>query len=508
MGNTYPYNVRRFLIFTAFFTMYFSCTPQAAGLYQYGVWQSDDRMLSSSFVDGVVAYVGWSDLEPEEGLLDMSFIEAIRARAKKLGKKLIVRLVSAELTPSWVYKKGVPRVLDTTDHEPRWVPLYWHPAYLKALDGFISRVGPKLDGDPVIEAVQVGIGRYGEMCLEGDDWLKHDFSPSGWTATCISIIDIYRKHFHKTPLIVMIMSADLPGRRWTSPMQEVASYAAGKGIGLQFNGLSPDNSYLWGLQDYPDKDSAIGIFRHYVGKVPLAFELTNDKVDTGLSCMNALSEHASFLFIHTALLDDPSLKDIFVFTRYFLGRTVQSSDALWILLRQTNPDAISETGKKNYEFGLKQIESVKDEVFVFGKAQIPVTYKTTPFSDFLGLPCRRTGHTGERGYIAIQIHKDVNLGDKPTLSVVYADVGMDSWTLLYMTAGGLKNAGTVQKRDTGQWIAADFELPGLSAGHAADMLIDTNGDGPEYVHYIQLNIGGRAVPLPLSLTHISPRLPE
>jgi len=494
-------------ILAPFVPVCFSVVSEAAGLYQYGVWQADDRILSSSFVGGVVAYVGWNTLEPEEGSLDMSFIRTIRSRAKDYGKKLIVRIVSAELTPAWVYSRGVPRVLDTTDHAPRWTPLYWDPRYLEALEGLIGRVAPKLDGDPAIEAVQVGIGRYGEMCIEGPDWLRHDFSPARWTATCISIIDIYKKHFQKTPLFVMIMSSDLPGRRWTGPMQEVASYAAANGIGIQFNGLSPDNSYLWGLRDQPDKDSAVGIFRQYIGKVPLAFELTNDKVDARLSCMNAVSEKASFLFVHTSLLEDPGLQDVFVFTNYFLGSSVRSSESVWTLLRQTNPDSVAETGKKNYEFGLKEIEVEAETRLIMGKQQISVTAKTVPLGDFLGLPCRRTYGSGQHAYAAFQIDREAILGDKPRLIVIYADVGMDSWKVLYMTKGGLRSGGIVQKRNTGQWMTADFELPNLSAGHLADIFIDSNGDGDEYVHYLQLNREGAEIPLPYSLPHVSPRPP-
>lgn len=491
------------VIVTALLATSMNGESTAAGLYQYGVWQTNDKILASSFVDGVVVYVGWSALEPTQDAVDVSFIKAVRTRAKELGKKLIIRIVSAELTPPWVYRLGIPRVLDTTDHDPRWVPLYWHPKYLGVLDEFIGKISAQLDGDPVIEAVQVGIGRYGEMCLEGFDWLNHDFSPKLWTATCISILDIYKKHFRKTPLLVMIMSADLPGGRWTSPMQEVASYAAANGIGIQFNGLSPDNSYLWGLRGQPDEDSAVGIFRKYAGKVPLAFELTNDKVDARLSCMNAVSEHASFLFVHTSLLADPELRGIFAFTHYFLGRSLRSSDAVWTLLRQTNPDSVEETGKKNYEFGLKQIEFPTDTKFVVDKQQISVTTKTMPLDDFLGLPCRRTVDSDQQAYLAFQIDGEVNLGSKPTLSVIFADVGMDSWSLFYMTQDGLRKFGTVHKQDTRQWLIVDFELPGLSTGHVADILIDSNGDGDEYIHYLQLNRAGMAAPLPISLPHIS-----
>ncbi len=472
-----------------------------AGLFQYGVWQPADPILSLSFVDGAVVYIGWNALEPQQGAVDLKPLEEIRSRARELGKKLIIRIVSAELTPAWVYRSGVPQVLDTTDHDPRWVPLYWHPKYLEALDAFIGRVGPTLDGDPNIEAVQIGIGRYGEMCLEGEDWLRRQATPSLWTETCIAILNIYKRHFQKTPLLVMLMSADLPGGRWTQPMREVAVYAATHGIGLQFNGLSPDNSYLWGSKEEPDLDSAIGIFRLYKEVAPLSFELTNDKVDARLSCMNALSEHASFLSVHTSVLANPTLANLFLFARYFLGRDVQTSGAAWSLLRQTNPEASLETGKKNYEFGLKQIEFSSAVRITLRDQTISTTGETRALNDFMGLPCRRTVRSQERGVMAFRIAPEFDFGSNPKVSVAYADVGLDAWSLWYNTDTGFRRGGLVQKQNTGQWLVAEFEASNMSKGKTADILIDSVDNGDEYIHYVQLTREGAAVPFPFSVPH-------
>ncbi len=495
-----------FLLFSialALLTLDLPAACDGAGLYQYGVWQSNDPILTLPFVDGVVAYIGWNALEPEEGAIDLRPIQELRARARKIGKKLIIRMVSAELTPSWVYRKGVPKVLDATDHDPRWVPLYWDPNYLEALDGFIGRVGSALDGDPTIEAVQIGIGRYGEMCIEGEDWLRRQATPSLWTDTCIAILNIYLKHFRRTRLLVMIMSADLPGGRWTQPMRDVAAYAAGHGIGLQFNGLSPDNSYLWGVRDEPDPDSAVGIFRLYAGVAPLAFELTSDKVDPRLSCMNALSEHASYLSVHTNLLANPTLADLFSFTHYFLGKDARTAGAVWSLLRQTNPDAAVETGKKNYEFGLKQVEFASPAPIFLEDKATSITGKTIALNDFMGLPCRKTVRSHGVGAMAFRIAPEFDFGSKPKVSVVYADVGSDIWSLWYMSEAGFRRAGSAQKQNTGRWLLAEFEAPYLTRGKDADILIDSVDKGVEYIHYVQLTREGATAPLPLSLPRVS-----
>ncbi len=475
-----------------------------SGLFQYAVWRSNDRIVNLPYVDGVVAYLHWNVLERQQGDFDLEPIRRIRNRAQQEGKRFILRIVTADHSPVWLYRLGVPRVMENIDGRLRSVPLYWHPVYLQSLGALVKKIGEHFDGDPHLAAVQMGVGTYGEMLLGGREWMEKGFSNDIWTDTCRKIIDIYRDSFKKTPLIVMIMSQEFPGNRQTAPMTQVAEYAASNDIGLQFNGLSPDNSYLWGLMDKPDEHSAIGIMRQYRSRVPLYFELTSDKVDARLSCLNALSERASFIFIHTSLLEDPSLAPVFEFTRHFLGHSPNNSDAVWSMLRQTFPADSLRTGKKNYDFGMELFETQDANVLLSDGATQKLGSNTTAIEELNGLPCRKTNGATNQRHMLFKIAQDFDTGKNPTLTVFYADVGHDTWFPMYSVGKTIARGGVVKKNNTSKWLKVEFTLEGFAKGSPIDIVIDSNDDGDEFISFVQLTRDGTRVLTPFPDVHATP----
>lgn len=468
-----------------------------SGLFQYAVWRPHDRIVTTPFVDGFVAYLHWNTLEREPGKIDLEPILRIRERARQTGKRFILRIVTAEHTPAWLYKMGVPRVYEKIDNRLQTVPLYWSPVYLQRLDSLVEKIAQHLDGDPTLAAVQIGIATYGEMLLGGREWASHGFTPLLWTETCRNIIDIYRERFKKTPLTVMIMSQEFPGGRQTDSMLPVAEYAAACGVGLQFNGLSQDNSYLWGLMEKPDPVSAFAIFRKLRHKVPLYLEMTDDKVDALLSCMNALSEQVSFLFVYTSLLDDESLAPVFEFTKHFLGKNPGNSNAVWTLLRQTFPKDEIRTGKKNYEFGLEQID-LKDLTVNKADGGIEkLMARTAAVEPLNGLPCRRTIGEEQHHHMVFRISDDFDAGPNPVLSVIYADLGDDLWFPMYAAGDKFISCPPVRKSNSGKWLRADFNLQGFSKSSPIDIVFHSNKDGDEFIHFVQVTKSGHNIQPPL-----------
>ena len=478
-------------------------TKADSGLFQYAVWRPNDRIVTAPFVDGVVAYVHWNVLEREPGTIDVSPILQIRSRVIKEGKRFILRVVTAEHAPAWLYRMGVPRVYEKIDGRLHAVPVYWSPIYLQRLSILVEKIARDLDGDNSLAAVQIGIATYGEMLLGGREWLSHGFSPLLWTNTCQKIIDVYRDQFKKTPLVVMIMSQEFPQGRQTDSMLPVAQYAADNGIGLQFNGLSADNSYLWGLLDRPDETSAIAIMRKFGQSVPVYLEMTDGKVDVVLSCLNAVSEQASFVFVYTAMLDDPSLAPVFQFTRRFLGKTPANAEAVWTLLRQTFPKDNIRTGKKNYEFGLQQSELHNLIVYRSDGGNLNIRAKTSAVDRLNGLPGRRTAEADNFQHIAFKISEEFDPGPTPVLSVIYADKGEDLWFPMYTSGGKLHACAPIRKHNSGQWLRADFRLAGFSKSSPIVLIIDSNKDGDEFIHFVQLTRSGSDVILPLSLPNVN-----
>ena len=469
-----------------------------SGLFQYAVWRPHDRIVTAPFVDGFVAYLHWNTLESEAGKIDIEPIVRIRERARENGKRFILRIVTAEHTPAWLYRMGVPRVYEKIDNRLQSVPLYWSPVYLQRLDALIQKIAQQMDGDPTLAAVQIGIATYGEMLLGGREWASNGFTPLLWVETCRNIIDIYRERFKKTPLIVMIMSQEFPGGRQTDSMLPVSEYAATHGVGLQFNGLSADNSYLWGLMDKPDPVSASAIFRKLRHKVPLCLEMTNDKVDALLSCINALSEQVSFLFVYTSLLDDGALAPVFEFTKHFLGKNPGNSNAVWTLLRQTFPQDEVRTGKRNYEFGLEQIDFKDLTVTKVDGEIVTLRAKTSAVEQLEGLPCRRTNTAEQFHHMVFRISDDFEAGPDPVLTVIYADMGDDLWFPMYAAGDKFISCQPIRKNNTGKWLQADFNLKDFSKSSPIDIVVHSNNDGDEFIHFVQLTKSGHNIATPFS----------
>ena len=505
--KVYP---QRFFIFLAIILSVTLLCPAIApetqadsGIFQYAVWRAHDKIVKAPYVDGVVVYLHWNVLEREPGNVNLEPLSRIRSRAEQGGKRFILRIVTAEHTPSWLYRMGVPKVYEKIDNRLQPVPLYWHPVYLERLNSLVEKIAQNLDGKSSLASVQIGIATYGEMLLGGREWLLNGFTPQIWTQTCANVIDIYRSHFKKTPLVVMIMSQEFPGGRQTESMLPVAEYAATNGIGLQFNGLSPDNSYLWGLMDKPDPISAISILRKFRKLVPLYFEMTSKEVDVRLSCLNALSEQASFLFVYASQLEDQEMAPVFEFTRRFLGKTPSSSNAVWTLLRQTFPEESVRTGKKNYDFGIEQIDVDGLKAPPAEGGPLTISSKTTAMENLNGLPCRRTLGSEQFHHMVFKIADEFDAGPNPTLTVIYADIGHDLWFPIYTSQGKFISCRPVQKNNSGRWLRADFRLENFSKNSAADLLIYSNNDGDEFIHFVELTRGGIEVVIPFSDSDVS-----
>lgn len=502
--KTHSLKALALMLILSFFTGLANETRADSGLFQYALWRAHDPIVTAPYVDGVVAYLHWNVLEREPGKVDVEPILRMRSRIQQAGKRFILRIVTAEHTPSWLYRMGVPKVYEKIDNKLQIVPLYWSPVYLERLNSLVEKIAQQFDGDTSLAAVQIGIATYGEMLLGGREWPSHGFTPLIWTNTCRQIIDIYTNHFKKTPLAVMIMSQEFQGGRQTDSMLPVAEYAATHGVGLQFNGLSPDNSYLWGLMDKPDPTSATAILRKFRHNVPLYLEMTSDKVDVRLSCLNALSEQASFLFVYTSLLNDETLVPVFEFTKLFLGKSPSGSNAVWTLLRQTFPQDALRTGRKNYDFGLEQIDLQNIKVFRAEGGILNIRAKTSAVERLNGLPCRRTAGEQQFHHMVFKISDDFDPGPAPILTVIYADIGQDAWFPMYAVGDKLISCEPIRKNNTKRWLRADFVLANFSKGSPIDLVIHSNNDGDEFIHFVEVTRNGNDVSIPFSKSDVTP----
>lgn len=288
----------------------------------------DDYVLDFPGLNHLYLRIDWSDIEQEQDVYDWSYIDSIMSEWGAKGYRFAFRVCSYEASAKLPY--AAPRWLRDigcagTDVELSisngggfaWEPDYEDPIYLHRLDIFTKQYAAKFDGHPLVEYV---------------DWGSHGTWGEGHTSagslkmcsidTLKKQIDIYAKHFRKTPImlnddIVSTRHKDSDENKW-----EVLNYCRTKGLGIRddsvcVEGLAKKNAYdtmrgSW-LFDFFWKHSPVDIeFEHFAGIKPEVFK-------GGYPFLDALQKtHASYAGFHG--YPRLWLKNNYYFTEYVANR--------------------------------------------------------------------------------------------------------------------------------------------------------------------------------------------
>ena len=178
--------------------------------------------------------IPWSYIEPEEGRFAWSVLDTPAQRWIAKGKQVAFRITASEswtrwATPKWVHDAGAKgydfrpgRGIEASG--PFWEPDFDDPVFLRKLDHFLAAMAARYDGNPEVAFVDVGsLGVWGEGHTGAST--KRAILP----ATVKRHIDLYKKHFQKSLLVV---NDDMGGPQATGP-SEVMQYAVDHGLTLR-----------------------------------------------------------------------------------------------------------------------------------------------------------------------------------------------------------------------------------------------------------------------------------
>lgn len=247
----------------------------------------------------------WKDLEPEEGIYNFNIIHNWMKPWLAKGYRVAFGVKSTDLdgtaTPYWVFKAGVPAVSHLNNKQID--PPYWHPIYLKKYANFVRMLGKSFDGFERLEYVDMrGIGVWGEMHLGlfiKGMWTKQELERYGYNDeeyknAYKKMLNMYLDAFPNTQIFLNI----------DVPFDDLAEYAAKKGIGLRYDGLSlKGGKHMKGISrifrdfGYNGRILPIGIKCHYefAGEESSPQQL-RDTLDLGLS------DPVSYIFPNPGLL--------------------------------------------------------------------------------------------------------------------------------------------------------------------------------------------------------------
>ncbi len=188
--------------------------------------------------------IPWAFLEPKDGEFNFGILDTPAQRFIEKGKQIAIRINSTEhwipwATPKWLKDKGVKGVQFTVRKGPSpdgpcWEPDYLDPIFLKHLDRLAAKLAERYDGNPNVAFVDIGsFGLWGE----GHTGYTSRLSREKSAEVVRKHIDIYKKHFKKTQLVI---SDDVAGSNEPGPHFPATDYAFSKGVSLRDDSILVD----------------------------------------------------------------------------------------------------------------------------------------------------------------------------------------------------------------------------------------------------------------------------
>ncbi|MBT9272997.1 hypothetical protein KMZ32_02775 [Phycicoccus sp. MAQZ13P-2] len=110
--------------------------------------------------------VRWSDLEPREGVFDLTPITRLLASDPDLVVRLHVQ--GGQFAPQWLKSAaGTARVTNAKDKVGATVGRYWTPRYRAAYERFVTALGARLDDHPRVASVNM----FGASLVYDEPWI-------------------------------------------------------------------------------------------------------------------------------------------------------------------------------------------------------------------------------------------------------------------------------------------------------------------------------------------------
>jgi hypothetical protein len=490
----------------------------------------------------------WDQIEPTEGVYEWSLVERFIAAQAAVGKKAAIGVLTFNgranqgstadppmRVPAFVWAAGARTITCSGNFQ---IPRYWDPVYLAKYGAFVRALAARYDGDPRLEFILIGVGKFGETqpcdttdntCVATAMWADG----ANWVNTVNAITDLHAAAFHSTPLLLPVAPRFLS----ECERRDFTDHAIAQGVGLFYAGVTAEPEWVdhrtrpgWNgcgkydrLLDWAGSDAPF---------VPVGFEMmaymTPDPVTFYWGLAAVLSRHAHYVTVDRLLLYEGLPYDLRVtpiwenldsmaWASAYLGRPLNQTPSVWALLREAGYADAFYPQVGNYNWWLSQDDAIP------GGRSVPTTYRSQQElvraedwaaygatavrpgyeadQAFLvpgsieGWACRRTDQATGNPRLYLRVD-DRYLSPEPQrlrLAVTYLDRGSDALAVVFDRGGGLTETLTVRKTDSGAWHTIELELVGarLANGLAggADLYLDCLGDGDEYVHKLDLRPG-------------------
>ncbi len=242
----------------------------------------DKKMLDliggHPLVDAVIGGSAWRVVEPQRGNYSFtSLVEEIEQWGKKgkgvaLNVVLYGQAVDDALTPPWLYEQTSVRAISFSGGGQAKgrtirVPAVWDEGFLeKYVEPMVEALARALDGNPAVWYVIPAFGHIGAMTAQpskegAQAFLKAGWTVEKWNSYCRRTVNVYQRHFKKTPLFLKferMFIRDRKHRYYEKEAAELAKEFGKKGVALIHLGLEAD------------KESMMEAYRNLTEVIPVA----------------------------------------------------------------------------------------------------------------------------------------------------------------------------------------------------------------------------------------------
>jgi len=220
------------------------------GFETFHCFNEDDRIArASNYPECSIAYFRfyWDLLEPTEGKYSFNLIDSLLQKAAERGQDLALRFMPTcpgnlkRGTPKWFMQKGKGFAYERRGRKG-WAPDHNDPYYLARQQALVQAFGERYNGHRRLIRMEIGnVGFWGEWHMSH----TKPVVPMITVDNAVKVIDMYRKHWDKTPLCMLI--GFVPGLR----------YAVSRGTGWRADSLGDyghwSDTWCHMMHSYPRK---------------------------------------------------------------------------------------------------------------------------------------------------------------------------------------------------------------------------------------------------------------
>ena len=163
------------------------------------------------YLDGVLVRISWTNLNPQVGIYDWSYIDEQIEYANTRGIKITLAVMNGPYAPKWLADEGAIFIDYVIRNDSRSLPLPWDEVYLSYYKEFIAALGERYkDSDTIALIHMTNATTNGfEMQYNFSTEKEAEFQSTGYSESALidswkGVIDAFANAFPSTPIDIEV----------------------------------------------------------------------------------------------------------------------------------------------------------------------------------------------------------------------------------------------------------------------------------------------------------------